>query len=104
MCGWALTRSALHMVADGEMPQDLGALLELHGTRLEYREMRALAELFVHWAETEDLTEEQRERLITSAEAFANLADFCGPDWVPRDRDEQQLDLLRFIAQDASVR
>lgn len=101
ICGWALRRSAFHKVADNDMPRDLGELIELHGTRLEYREMKALAELFTTWAETEDVTDEQRARLLRSGKEFAQLAEFCGPDWEPRNRDEQQLDLLRFIAQDA---
>lgn len=85
------------------MPYDLGELIELHGTRLEYPEMLALAEIFTTWAETEDVTEEQRSRLLRSGIEFAQLADFCGPDWEPRNRDEQKLDLLRFIAQDALI-
>lgn len=101
ICGWALERSAFHEVTNNDMPHDLGELIELHGTRLEYREMKALAELFTTWAETEDVTDEQRTRLLKSGTAFARLAEFCGPDWCPRNRDEQQLDLLRFIAQDA---
>lgn len=103
LCGWALERSAFHEVANNDMPQDLGELLELHGTRLEYREMLALAELFTRWAGTEDVSDEQRARLIRSGTEFAQLAEFCGPDWEPRNRDEQQLDLLRFIAQDAQA-
>ena len=83
------------------MPRDLGELIELHGTRLEYWEMLALAELFTTWAETEDVTDEQRVRLRRSGREFAQLAEFCGPDWQPRNRDEQQLDLLKFVAQDA---
>jgi len=101
ICGWALRRSAFHEVANNDMPHDLGELIELHGTRLEYREMRALAEMFTRWAMTEDIIEEQRARLLRSGSGFAQLAEFCGPDWEPRNRDEQQLDLLRFIAQDA---
>jgi hypothetical protein len=103
VCGWALERAAFQEVSNNDMPQDLGELLELHGTRLEYREMRALAELFTNWAFFEDVTEEQRARLLRSGTEFAHLAEFCGPDWEPRNRDEQQLDLLRFIAQDALV-
>jgi hypothetical protein len=99
ICGWALTRSAIHEVANNDMPHDLGELIELHGTRLEYQEMQALAELFAHWAKTEDVTEEQRARLRAQARAFGELADFCGPDWVPRDRDDGHIDLLRFIAE-----
>lgn len=103
VCGWALERAAFQEVSNNDMPQDLGELLELHGTRLEYREMRALAELFTNWAIFEDVTEEQRARLLRNGAEFARLADFCGPDWQPRNRDEQQLDLLRFIAQDALI-
>jgi len=101
ICGWALERSAFQEVTNNDMPEDLGELLELHGTRLEYREMLVLAELFTRWAGTEDMTDEQRARLIRSGTEFAQLAEFCGPDWEPRNRDEQQIDLLRFIAQDA---
>lgn len=101
LCGWALERSAFHDVANNDMPEDLGELLELHGTRLEYREMLALAETFITWAEIENVTDEQRARMLRSGKEFAQLAAFCGPDWEPRNRDEEQLDLLRFIAQDA---
>jgi hypothetical protein len=103
LCGWALERSAFHEVTNNDMPQDLGELLELHGTRLEYQEMQALAELFTTWAEIEDVTEEQRSRLVRSGREFAQLAEFCGPDWEPRNRDEHQIDLLRFVAQDALI-
>jgi hypothetical protein len=103
ICGWALRRSAFHEVANNDMPRDLGELIELHGTRLEYREMLALAEMFIRWADTEDVTEEQRARLLRSGREFAQLAAFCGPDWEPRNRDEQQPDLLRFIAHDALI-
>lgn len=83
------------------MSENLGPLMELHGTRLEYEEMKKLAELFAHWAATEDITEERRARLRAQAIGFSELADFCGPDWVPRDRDDLEIDLLRFVAQDA---
>lgn len=101
LCGWAMRQSALRTVADEDMSQDLGALLELHGARLEYKEMIVLSELFAHWAKTEDVTEDQRDRLAEQARSFERLADFCGPDWVPRDRNDQEIGLLRFVAQDA---
>lgn len=88
ICGWALERSAFHEVANNNMPHDLSALLELHGTRHKYREMQALAELFTTWAETEDVTEEQRSRLVRIGREFAQLAEFCGPGWEPGNRDE----------------
>ena len=41
LCGWAWERSAFHEPANNDMPEDMGDLLELHGTRLEYRQVRA---------------------------------------------------------------
>ena len=103
LCGWALARSAFHEAANNDMPRDLGELMELHGTRLQYREMLALAQLFATWAATEDVSEEQRNRLLRSGMEFAQLAEFCGSDWQPRNRNEQKPDLLKFIVQDALV-
>lgn len=67
---------------------------------LEHHEMVKLAEMFAYWAATDDVTDDQRARLLERAAYFARLANFVGPGWIPLS-GKYPLDVLKFLAMNA---